>query len=161
MVSRPTRFTIPRFITSDVIKRTVHRPCPSGGGPQTSATIAASSTLSSIRSAPGRGSSASADVRPAELYRSATRFTSRWYPPTAFAVASTDKPLSRCSSVRIRRHVRADNFSPAFSFFNSSRSAGLSFRRGGRAGLSFTLTLRSEMDPVSKTHQIRTPRSEH
>ena len=57
MHSRPIFFTMPRFITSDAIKRIDHLAYPSGGGPQTIATTAACSTLSRLRSGPGRGSS--------------------------------------------------------------------------------------------------------
>lgn len=77
MVSRPMCFTIPRFIASLVARRIVHRLFPAGGGPQTSATIADSSTLSSFRSPPGRGLSLSAASRPLARYRFATRETSR------------------------------------------------------------------------------------
>ena len=143
MVSRPTLSTIPRFITSEATSRIVHLALPSGGGPQTSATMAASSTLSSMGSPPGRGLSSSAACNPSLLYRSATRFTSRWYPPTALAAASTDSPLSSCSSVRIRRQVRAESFC-RFRRFSSLRSAADNFSRGGRAAvLTFTPTLRS------------------
>lgn len=79
---------------------------------------------------------------PSALYRSATRFTSRWYPSTALAAASTVSPLSSCSSVRIRRHVRAESFC-CFNRFSSLRSEAVNFKRGGRAVLAFTPTLRS------------------
>jgi len=160
MVSRPTFLTIPRFITSAVTSRIVHRALPSGGGPQTSATIAASSTLSSFRSPPGRGSSASAASRPLALYRSATRFVSRWYPPTALDAASTDKPLSRCSSVRMRRHVRAESFC-CLRRFSSLRSAADSFNRAGRAVFAFTPTLRSRNRSRRMSDPITTVRSQH
>ncbi len=162
MVSLPTFRTIPRFITSVVTRRTVHRAFPSGGGPQTNATTAASSTLSSLRAPPGRGSSRSAACSPSARNRVSTRPTSRWYPPTAAAAARTDRPESRCSSVRIRRQVLADSFSPpAFIRFSSRWSRADNFNLGTRFALPVTSTLRSDCDPGRKTARITTARSKH
>ena len=115
--------------------------------------------VSSFFSPPGRGSSASAACSPLARYRSATRFTSRWYPPTALAAARIDSPWSSCSSVKIRRHVRDESFC-CFNRFSSARSAADNFNRGG-AVLAFTPTLRSRNRSGRKSRRIRTARSEH
>ncbi len=60
----------------------------------------------------GRGLSVSACSSPPSRYRFPTRETSRGYPPTATAVALTEKPWLSISSVRIRRNSRAESRTP-------------------------------------------------
>lgn len=64
MVSRPTPSAMPVLMTCSVTSLTVQRDRPSGGGPHTIATIAASCVLSSFLSGLPRGSSISAASRP-------------------------------------------------------------------------------------------------
>ena len=142
------------------MSRVLQRCCPLGGGPQTSATTAASWLLSSLRSGFGRGSSLSACCRPPARYRFATREISRGYPPTAIAVPRTVCPSSSSSSTRTRRHIRT------FSGFllrcvrsNSARSGAESFSPENR--FVFTLRYRSNLDLDRKYFVIATQGARH
>jgi hypothetical protein len=64
IVSRPTRGTIPRRTASAAMSAVDQVARPSGAGPQTSATMAASWLLSSMRDGLGRGSSDRACTSP-------------------------------------------------------------------------------------------------
>jgi hypothetical protein len=152
---------MPRRLTSSAMSRVLQRDWPSGGGPHTRATTAASWLLSSLCSGFGRGSSLSACCNPLFRYRLATRDISRGYPPTAIAVPRTVCPPSRSRSTRTRRQIRT------FSGFllrciraSSARSAADSFSPEYRV-VFFTLRYRSNLDPERKNFVIDTRRDEH
>ena len=152
---------IPRRCTSDVISRMVQREFPVGGGPHTSATTAACAALSSIGPGPGWRSSLSANDSPPSAYRRATRVTSRVYPPTALAVARSDIPLARCSTVVSLRQVRALCMRPpAFIRRNSARSLAVTFSFVKRLGF-FTHRLDQTSIRAARAGVITPARSRH
>jgi hypothetical protein len=97
---------MPLRTASWAAKLTDHRAWPSGAGPQTMATTAATWVLSKSLFGFGRGSSESAASNPWAKYRLPTRETSRGYPPTAVAAERTEKPWWRRKRTRMRRQVR-------------------------------------------------------
>jgi hypothetical protein len=108
MVSRPTCGTSCRWTALVAIRRTLQRACPTGGGPQTIATICWLWPGSNRRCLPGRGFSISAASRPSCSKRTAIARTaldeSDRFNPTSAAVC----PLSNCCSTKARRKTRAD-----------------------------------------------------
>lgn len=152
--------TMPRRLTSSAMSRVLQRARPSGGGPQTNATTAASWLLSSLWSGFGRASSDSACCRPPARYRFPTREISRGYPPTAIAVPRTVCSPSSSRSTRTRRQIRGfSGFLPRCMRSNSARSAADSFNPENR--FAFTPTLRSNLDPGGKPFVIATRRARH
>ena len=134
MVSRLTVGPSFRFATSSAINRTLHRARPSGGGPQTMATVRCFCPVLNTRSWPGRGFSYRAVSSPlprsAGRWRapsSALRLRSRppappsahrraganWKPAAALAPTPVSSAASRQSAVHpscATQHAHGDNF---------------------------------------------------
>jgi hypothetical protein len=109
MVSRLTGGPSFRFAASSAISRTLHRALPSGGGPQTMATIRCFCPAFSTRAWPGRGFSCKAESSPSSSYRRAIARTVFAATPAFAATCATFCPSSSWRKMEARRNTRADS----------------------------------------------------
>ncbi len=109
MVSRLTGGPHFRFAASSVISRTLHRARPSGGGPQTMATIRCFCPAFSTRVWPGRGFSYKAESSPSSSYRLAIARTVFGATPAFSATCATLCPPLSWRKMEARRSTRADS----------------------------------------------------